>query len=48
MPFKKIRNLKEIVPAIQKKLNLISLLCLAALVIIMGYWMIFSNLKIAD
>jgi hypothetical protein len=46
MPFKKIGSLKEIAPAIQKKLVLISLLCFAVLVIILGYRMIFSNLKI--
>lgn len=43
--FRKIESLHEIVPLVQKRLALASLLCLAAFVAIVGYQMIFSNLR---
>jgi hypothetical protein len=47
MPFRKIHSIKEIVPRIQKKLALISILSYAAFVSIVGYGILFSNLTMS-
>jgi hypothetical protein len=44
-PYRETGSLKEILPAIQKRLILISLTCYAAFTIIIIYKIIFSNLK---
>lgn len=48
MPFRKIESLKEIIPSIQKRLVFLSLLCIALYSGIMGYQVIFSNLKMGN
>jgi hypothetical protein len=45
MPFGKIESLKDILPAVQKKLSFLSLLSYAIFMTIIVYQMIFSNLK---
>ncbi len=45
MPFRKIASLKESLPAIQKKLALISLILYALFAAMVVYQMIFSNLR---
>jgi hypothetical protein len=45
MPFRQVPSLKEILPSIQKRLSLFSLLFYAAFTLIVVYEMIFSNLR---
>jgi len=45
MPFRKMESLKDILPAIQKRLSCLSLLSYALFMVIVAYQMIFSNLK---
>lgn len=47
MPFRKIHSIKEVIPRIQKKLALISILSYAAFVSIVGYGILFSNLTMS-
>jgi hypothetical protein len=45
-PYAEIGSLKEILPALQKKLVLLSLICYTLFTVIITYKIIFSNLKI--
>ncbi|MCX5882477.1 MAG: hypothetical protein NTU74_11980 [Deltaproteobacteria bacterium] len=47
MPFRKINSLAEILPRIQRKLALISILSYAAFMLISGYGILFSHLSLA-
>jgi hypothetical protein len=47
MPFKKIESLKEVIPGLQKRLALISILSNLSFILIAGYGILFSNLSMA-
>jgi hypothetical protein len=47
MPFRKINSLTEVLPRIQKRLALISILSLAAFILTAGYGILFSHLNLA-
>jgi hypothetical protein len=46
-PFRKIDSLHDVIPRIQKRLSLISILANSLLVLIAGYGILFSNLSMA-
>ena len=43
MPFRKIQSLEKIVPAVQARLALVSVLLYSLFLLITVYWMLFSN-----
>jgi hypothetical protein len=47
LPFRKIPSLTAVIPRIQKRLALISVLANFVLVLISGYGVLFSNLSMA-
>jgi hypothetical protein len=47
MPFHKIKSLSEVLPRIQRKLALVSVLSYAAFMLISGYGILFSHLSLA-
>jgi hypothetical protein len=47
MPFRKINSLSEILPCIQKRFALISILSYSAFLLISGYGIVFSHLSLA-
>jgi hypothetical protein len=47
-PFRTVATLRQVIPAMQRKLALASLIATLAFVVITGYSMLFSNLKIAS
>jgi len=47
MPFRKIKSLAEVLPRVQKRLALVSVLSYAAFMLISGYGILFSHLSLA-
>ena len=48
MPFRKIKSLTEIIPAIQRRLTLTSLISYSLFMVIVAHSVIFSNLTLAS